>query len=704
MTAAPQPASRESVPAWIARLAAIGWRLLVVVALALVFGFVAVELSTVTAAVIVGAIAASMLEPMARRLRERGLSSGIASAVACVIGLGALFLIIAFLALALVPSIGEIVSAVREGVDDVRAQLTALGVPPFVSASFDQLVESIVSVDVPSLVGSVASVATVLILGGFLTIFLLADSERGWASLMRGLDRRRARLLTVSVAVGRDRVGGFLRRTALLAVVDAVTVGLVLVVLGVPLAGPLVAATFILGFIPYVGGLVTALAVGLVVLASAGAAASVIALVAFVSVGIVAQRAIEGTSIGSRVDVHPVIVLAAIPAGAALFGLLGIVALLPMTVFLLVVGRSVVLALSMGSSGGAAPPPGVPIWLDRLAQWSWRGLIVTGVVAVLIAGMVRVPIVVIPAVLAAVLAATLAGPVARLRAAGWPSGRAALVATAATTILIAAAFVASIVWTAGPLADIVRVAVDGADELSLPWLADVVDDIGSELVIDLRGAVRGVAVVALNLVLALMLAYFFLRDGPGWWRRSLARLDEGQRQRVGAAGGHAVEVLGGYVTGTAIISLFGAVTSALIMVVLGLPLALPVGIFTFFGGFIPYLGSFLATAMATLIAIAVGTTSDVIVMLIFTVIFNIIQGNFVTPLVYGRTFSLHPAIILLAIPAGYEIAGILGMFVVIPFIAIVAATWRTLLSTIVADRVEEPISPEPGAQPAPSRA
>ena len=397
-----------------------------VVALALVLGFVAVELSTVTAAVIVGAIAASMLEPMARRLRARGLSPGIASAVACAIGLGALFLIIAFLALALVPSIGEIVSAVREGVDDVRAQLAALGVPPFVSASFDQLVESIVSVDIPSLVGSVASVATVLILGGFLTIFLLADSERGWASLMRGLDRRRARLLTVSVAVGRDRVGGFLRRTAVLALVDAVTVGLVLLVLGVPLAGPLVAATFILGFIPYVGGLVTALAVGLVVLASAGAAASVIALVAFVSVGIVAQRAIEGTSIGSRVDVHPVIVLAAIPAGAALFGVLGIVALLPMTVFLLVVGRSVVLALSMGSRVGAAPPPGVPIWLDRLAQWSWRGLIVIGVVAVVIAGIVRVPIVVIPAVLAAVLAATLAGPVARLRAAGWSSGRAAL--------------------------------------------------------------------------------------------------------------------------------------------------------------------------------------------------------------------------------------------------------------------------------------
>jgi predicted PurR-regulated permease PerM len=69
-------------------------------------------------------------------------------------------------------------------------------------------------------------------------------------------------------------------------------------------------------------------------------------------------------------------------------------------------------------------------------------------------------------------------------------------------------------------------------------------------------------------------------------------------------------------------------------------------------------------------------------MLIYTVVFNIVQGNFVTPLVYGRTLSLHPAVILLAIPAGNEVAGILGMFLVVPFVAIVAATWRTALETI----------------------
>ena len=53
-------------------------------------------------------------------------------------------------------------------------------------------------------------------------------------------------------------------------------------------------------------------------------------------------------------------------------------------------------------------------------------------------------------------------------------------------------------------------------------------------------------------------------------------------------------------------------------------------------------------------------------MFIYTIVFNIIQGNFVTPLVYGKAVSLHPAIVLLAVPIGNALAGIVGMFLVVP--------------------------------------
>ena len=66
-------------------------------------------------------------------------------------------------------------------------------------------------------------------------------------------------------------------------------------------------------------------------------------------------------------------------------------------------------------------------------------------------------------------------------------------------------------------------------------------------------------------------------------------------------------------------------------------------------------------------------------MAIYTIVMNIVQGNFVAPIVYSRTVSLHPAVVLMAIPAGSEVAGILGMFLAVPFLGVIAATWRTVL-------------------------
>ena len=118
-----------------------------------------------------------------------------------------------------------------------------------------------------------------------------------------------------------------------------------------------------------------------------------------------------------------------------------------------------------------------------------------------------------------------------------------------------------------------------------------------------------------------------------------------------------MEVLSGYMIGTAVISLFGAVTSALIMIILGLPLAIPIGVLTFFGGFIPYIGSFVTTALAFLVAVAVGTTADIVIMFVYTIVFNLIQGSVVAPIVYSKALSLHPAIVLLAVPIGGAVAG-----------------------------------------------
>ncbi len=111
---------------------------------------------------------------------------------------------------------------------------------------------------------------------------------------------------------------------------------------------------------------------------------------------------------------------------------------------------------------------------------------------------------------------------------------------------------------------------------------------------------------------------------------------------------------------TGVLALFNAVTGFVIMTLLGLPLALPVAILSFFGGFIPYIGQFVTSLIGFLVAIAFGSTQDVVIMGIYTAVFNVVQGSVIAPLVYGRAVSLHPAIVLIVIPAGGELAGILG--------------------------------------------
>jgi predicted PurR-regulated permease PerM len=95
----------------------------------------------------------------------------------------------------------------------------------------------------------------------------------------------------------------------------------------------------------------------------------------------------------------------------------------------------------------------------------------------------------------------------------------------------------------------------------------------------------------------LLLTFFFLADGPRWWEAVTRRMQGARGEHLDRAGDRAVGVLSGYMVGTALISLFGAVTSWLIMFLLGLPLALPIAVLTFFGGFIPYIGSFITTAL-----------------------------------------------------------------------------------------------------------
>ena len=333
--------------------------------------------------------------------------------------------------------------------------------------------------------------------------------------------------------------------------------------MGVPLAGALACVAFVAGFVPYLGAIVGGAIIALAVFALGGPAVAVAVILALVAGWLIVTRLLESTAMNRRIDPHPVIVLIAIPTGLALFGVLGLFALLPVTVFGLAVSRSVVVILDLGPSGtfdtdaGAAPPPppdlpeGVPVWLDRVAQWSWRALVLAALAGVAIAVVVRIP--------------DRRGarrdqrrrrshPAAGGRPAGGARvgpGSASAVVIGGSTAIILVICLAALAMTLGPLRAVIDTAAAGASSLDLIWLAHLVAEAGAALQGQLAALFIDLASFAIALVLALLMTFFFLRDGGAWWTAAMDRLSGGRRAPMAEAGRRAVTVLAGYMYGTA---------------------------------------------------------------------------------------------------------------------------------------------------------
>jgi putative heme transporter len=679
-------AGDDLVPMWLRQVAAYGWRAIVIIALGLVLAVVAGRLATVTASIVVAVIVASTFAPFVRGLQTRFGWPRTAAAIAVSVGALLLVLIVAgLLVFAFAPYVVDVVVAIQTGVDQVFAWLADSGAPPEVADLLQRIFDVIrawIATGVADVVGPVASVVTVLILGGFTTFFLLVDGDRAWAQVAGRVDDWRADEITSHGRIALERVGGYLRGTFILAALHAISTFIFLVLLDVPLAEPLAVLVFVGGFIPYVGGAIATVVVLLVALAANGPTTALVLFVLIAIMNIILGDVVKPVVYGRTVSVHPAIVLIALAAGAGLYGILGLFAALPITAVIMAMTPAIIDTLAPGP-GEPGPSGIVPAWLDRLAQWSWRSLVVAAIIALAWVVAVSVPLVTLPIILGVVFAATIGPAADALRRRGLGHGQAAFVVTGVSLLAIVVVLALATGSVLGSLDPIFGTAADGAAGSGLgefgTAIVAIVGALRSGLVGQVAGFVEAAAALVTILILSLLLTFYFVRDGARWWHSVTTRLRGDRAERFALVGTRAAHVLNGYMVATGAISLFGAATQWLIMVILGLPLALPLAVLAFFGGFIPYIGSAVTTLLAFLVAVQVGTTADVAIMGVYTVVFNIVQGNFVAPIVYGRSVSLHPAIVLLAIPAGAEVAGIIGMFLVVPFLGLVAATGMTLL-------------------------
>ncbi|MDT7596935.1 MAG: hypothetical protein QOJ06_2481 [Pseudonocardiales bacterium] len=380
MNRSPGPSSARrdaaaAVPYPLRVAAAVSWRMLAVTALIVVLGYVAIALQQVVIPVAVALLLTALLGPVVDWLTRRRVPRGVATLVVLVAGLALIGGLLGFVVQAFINGLPALQTQVANSVQQIRVWLQhpPFGLPPVnLQSLLDSLSRAVANNRYAITSGALSTAFTVgqYLAGAALALFTLIYFLYGGRSMWRFL-------LGAVPGPVRDRVDvagqrafgslvGFIRATALVAVVDAVGIGIGLVAVGAPLVVPLAALTFLAAFIPVVGAVVSGVVAVLVVLVTNGLVPALIVLAVVVGVQQLEGNVMQPLLMGRAVELNGVAVVLAVAVGSVVAGIAGALLAVPLLAVLNAGIRALISgnlepAVDSGTVGSAFPPADVAV-------------------------------------------------------------------------------------------------------------------------------------------------------------------------------------------------------------------------------------------------------------------------------------------------------------------------------------------------------
>jgi len=221
---------------------------------------------------------------------------------------------------------------------------------------------------------------------------------------------------------------------------------------------------------------------------------------------------------------------------------------------------------------------------------------------------------------------------------------------------------------------------------------------GASKVLGLSGAALSVTKSVITILLAtvtiIFLTFFMLLEGRSWADRVYTLFPEHSRERWQRVGDDIYKTVGGYVTGNILISLIAGICATAVLLIMGVPYAVALGLLVALLDLIPLAGATVAGIVIVGVAFLHSVPAGIVV-LIFVIVYQQLENHFLQPVIYGRTVQLSPLVVLVSVLVGAELAGILGALAAIP----VAGSIQVLVRDWLAQR--NPPALEPGdAEPA----
>lgn len=330
----------------------------------------------------------------------------------------------------------------------------------------------------------------------------------------------------------------------------------------------------------------------------------------------------------------------------------------------------------------------VPWGVRVAAEAGWRFLVLAAALWVVMRVIGSVRLVVLAFAAALLVTALLEPTVARVHRLGLSRGPATAI-TALCGFLVLGLVGWFVVWQVlDNLGNLSGRLQEGIEELKR-WLLDspfhvteqqindvaksLSDAIGTSTSEITSTGLQGVTVlveVLTGMLLAMFATLFLLYDGKRIWQWTLKLVPAAARPDVADAGPPAWRTLTAYIRGTMVVAFIDALFIGLGIYILGVPLAVPIGVVIFLASFVPLVGAVASGALAVVVALVTQGVFTALMALLVVLVVQQIEGHVLQPFILGRAVRVHPLAVVLAVATGGVVAGIGGAVVAVPLVAV----------------------------------
>ncbi|MBZ4485830.1 AI-2E family transporter [Microbacterium sp. cx-55] len=331
----------------------------------------------------------------------------------------------------------------------------------------------------------------------------------------------------------------------------------------------------------------------------------------------------------------------------------------------------------------------VPSGLRLATAYAWRFLVIAAAIGVAVWLVIQLKLLVIP-LLIAVLIAALLWPgftwMLRHRVPKWLAIVLALLGTIAVIsgLIWLVAWQVSLQWgsvrdrSVDAVSEFRMYLIDGPLHLTGQQIDDFLGQgvslLQQQAELLLSGALAigsTVGHVATGALLTLFILLCILADGGGIWRWTTRLFPKAAQPAVDGAARAGWVTIVNYARTQLLVATIDAIGIGLGAFLLGVPLAIPIGVLVFLGAFVPFVGAVLTGSLAVFLALVYNGPWIALWMLVIVLGVQQLEGHVLQPLLMGSAVKVHPLAVVLVVAGGAMVGGIPGALFAVPLAAFV---------------------------------